>query len=44
MPPAVCLVEVTDDVRFTGGRLVRAARQDWVTWLADYGIRVKGPR
>ncbi|MEU8956095.1 hypothetical protein AB0C93_17540 [Streptomyces sp. NPDC048518] len=44
VPPPMCLVEVTDDVRFTGGRLVRASRQEWVAWLAEYGIRVTAPR
>lgn len=31
--------EVSDDERFTGGRLVRAARQDLQLWLAEYGIQ-----
>lgn len=35
-PPAIA--EVTDDARFTGGNLVRARRDDLLTWLAGYGI------
>ncbi|MER6288416.1 hypothetical protein [Streptomyces sviceus] len=39
VPPAECVAEVTDDARFTGGRLVGASREDLVAWLAEYGIR-----
>ncbi|MCI3272476.1 hypothetical protein [Streptomyces cylindrosporus] len=39
LPPAECVVEVTDDARFTGGRLVRASRQELLAWLAEYGLR-----
>lgn len=37
-PPAGCVAEVTDDVRFTGGRLVVASRGDLLGWLAEYGL------
>ena len=37
MPPFV-VREVSDDDRFTGGRLVRASRQDIRNWLLEYGI------
>ncbi|SHH84638.1 CYTH domain-containing protein [Streptomyces sp. 3214.6] len=40
VPPAECLAEVTDDVRFTGGRLVRASRRELSEWLAEYGLRL----
>jgi CYTH domain-containing protein len=36
--PSFILHEVTDDDRFTGGRLVCASRQDVERWLAEYGI------
>jgi CYTH domain-containing protein len=39
LPPAVCVAEVTDDERFTGGRLVRASRRELLGWLAEYGLR-----
>ncbi|MGX4655747.1 hypothetical protein ACWCHM_18805 [Micromonospora sp. SCSIO 07396] len=44
-PPPQVVAEVTDDVRFTGGSLVHAHRDDLLTWLADYGIepRVEPP-
>src|SRR5262249_18996450 len=37
-PPAYVIAEVTDDARFTGGRLVNTAREQLTSWLADYGI------
>jgi CYTH domain-containing protein len=37
-PPAECVAEVTDDARFTGGRLVRASRRELLGWLAEYGL------
>jgi CYTH domain-containing protein len=37
-PPPQIVAEVTDDVRFTGGSLVHAEREDVLTWLAEYGI------
>jgi CYTH domain-containing protein len=42
VPPAECVAEVTDDARFTGGRLVQASRQELLGWLAEYGIRPQG--
>ncbi|MFE2866306.1 hypothetical protein [Embleya sp. NPDC059259] len=41
-PPGECVAEVTHDVRFTGGRLVRASRDELLRWLAEYGIRPEG--
>ena len=38
VPPPECVAEVTDDIRFSGGRLVEASRQDVLGWLAEYGI------
>lgn len=32
--------EVTEDLRFTGGELVRASRQEMEEWLAEFGIRL----
>ena len=37
-PPACSLAEVTDDVRFTGGRLARTLRTELLEWLIEYGI------
>jgi CYTH domain-containing protein len=42
VPPSECVAEVTDDARFTGGRLVQASRQELLGWLAEYGIRPEG--
>jgi CYTH domain-containing protein len=36
--PSFILHEVSGDERFTGGRLVRASRQDLQAWLMEYGI------
>lgn len=36
--PAGCVAEVTDDLRFTGGRLVGATRRDLLAWLAEHGL------
>lgn len=38
LPPFIAH-EVSTDVRFTGGRLVRASREDLAAWLAEYGRR-----
>jgi CYTH domain-containing protein len=38
LPPAVATAEVTDDLRFAGGSLIRARREDVLDWLAGYGI------
>ncbi|MEU9271001.1 hypothetical protein AB0E04_36965 [Streptomyces sp. NPDC048251] len=40
VPPAWCVAEVTDDVRFSGGILVSASRRELSAWLAEYGIRL----
>jgi CYTH domain-containing protein len=39
LPPADCVAEVTEDIRFTGGRLVKTARQQLLQWLAEYGLQ-----
>jgi len=39
VPPPACVAEVTDDARFTGGRLVSASRADVLGWLSEYGLR-----
>ncbi|MCL2554207.1 MAG: hypothetical protein FWE15_05025 [Actinomycetia bacterium] len=36
--PSFAVAEVTDDPRFTGGRLATATRADLLEWLAGYGI------
>ncbi len=36
--PSFVLREVSSDIRFTGGQLVRASRQDVQTWLLEYGV------
>jgi CYTH domain-containing protein len=38
VPTAECVAEVTDDARFTGGRLVQTSRQELLGWLAEYGL------
>lgn len=42
VPPSGCMAELTDDARFTGGRLVQASRQELPGGLAEYGIRPEG--
>jgi CYTH domain-containing protein len=37
-PPPDSIAEVTDDPRFTGGRLARTQRYDLLRWLSEYGI------
>ncbi|MFD0449387.1 hypothetical protein ACFQ10_54710 [Streptomyces indonesiensis] len=44
VPPPECVAEVTDDVRFTGGRLVGVAQRELLAWLAEYGIRPETPQ
>ncbi|MGW3341350.1 hypothetical protein ACWDCL_28185 [Streptomyces sp. NPDC001009] len=44
VPPPECVAEVTDDARFTGGRLVETSRHELVEWLAEYGICLKASR
>jgi hypothetical protein len=36
--PDPAVAEVTDDVRFTGGRLVMTSRCELMKWLREYGI------
>jgi len=36
--PACSVAEVTDDARFTGGRLARTERNELLAWLTEYGI------
>jgi CYTH domain-containing protein len=38
VPPPEAIAEVTDDIRFTGGNLVRTRRLDLLAWLAEFGI------
>ncbi|WP_232792590.1 CYTH domain-containing protein [Actinacidiphila yeochonensis] len=37
-PPPGSVAEVTDDQRFTGGRLVRTARPELLRWMAGFGL------
>ncbi len=37
-PPGEVVAEVTDDARFSGGRLASAERDELLAWLAEYGI------
>lgn len=37
-PPREIVAEVTDDDRFSGGRLACARRDELVAWLAEYGV------
>ncbi|GAA4954294.1 hypothetical protein [Actinoplanes utahensis] len=39
VPPADCVAEVTDDIRFTGGRLVETTRRQLLQSLAEYGLQ-----
>jgi CYTH domain-containing protein len=41
LQPPAAIAEVTDDVRFTGGSLVRTPRHDLLAWLAEYGIELQ---
>jgi CYTH domain-containing protein len=42
--PSFILHEVSNDERFTGGRLVHASRKDIQTWLREYGIELSASR
>lgn len=42
--PPLALAEVTDDPRFSGGRLAVACRAELVGWLAEYGVAIGAPR
>jgi CYTH domain-containing protein len=37
-PPPGSIAEVTDDARFSGGRLARTGRDELLAWLAEYGL------
>lgn len=39
--PSFILAEVTEDDRFTGGRLVRASREELKSWLMKFRIALK---
>ena len=38
VPPSYCVSEVTDDNRFTGGRLAHAKRDELLGWLTELGL------
>jgi CYTH domain-containing protein len=38
-PPAYIHAEVTDDPRFTGGRLAETFNAELLSWLTEYGLR-----
>lgn len=38
--PSFIVCEVSDDIRFTGGRLVTVSGQELESWLAEYGIQL----
>lgn len=38
VPPGDSVAEVTDDDRFTGGRLAGTGRVELLGWLAEYGL------
>jgi CYTH domain-containing protein len=42
-PPGYIHAEITDDPRFTGGRLATTPREDLVFWLTQYGISPNDP-
>ena len=42
LPPFI-VHEVSEDVRFTGGRLVNASRHEVQDWLWEYGVKLSGP-
>jgi CYTH domain-containing protein len=42
-PPGYVHAEVTDDPRFTGGRLAATPRENLISWLAQYGISPHDP-
>lgn len=43
VPPPFLGHEVTNDSRFTGGRLVAASRRELQSWLAQYGLQLDSP-
>jgi hypothetical protein len=44
VPPSYCVAEVTNDARFTGGRLAHTNRSELLAWLAEFGIEPATPR
>jgi CYTH domain-containing protein len=38
--PSFVVHEVSDDLRFTGGRLVAVSRQELEAWLAEHGVKL----
>jgi CYTH domain-containing protein len=42
LPPPQCVAEVTDDARFTGGRLAVTPRRALLRWPAEYGCSGEG--
>jgi hypothetical protein len=40
LPPFI-FREVSDDIRSTGGQLVRASREEVRAWLLEYGIALR---
>ena len=42
-PPGYAHAEITDDPRFTGGRLAVTHREDLISWLVQYGISPDEP-
>lgn len=38
--PSYISKEVSNDIRFTGGRLVRGTRQDIQSWTSEYGVHI----
>lgn len=42
-PPGYVHAEITGDPRFTGGRLAVTAREDLLSWLAQYGLSPDDP-
>lgn len=43
VPPSYCVAEVTNDARFTGGRLAHTHRGELLARLAEFGIKPATP-
>lgn len=43
VPPSYCVAEVTNDARFTGGRLAHTNRSELLAWLAEFSIKRPPP-
>ncbi|MBV9303658.1 MAG: hypothetical protein JOY62_03555 [Acidobacteriaceae bacterium] len=41
LPPFI-VHEVSEDIRFTGGQLVNASRNEVHDWLLEYGVKLSG--